>query len=167
VAGSDPSRGLWRLVALGAAAVSVAAIALFMLASSRHQDAHQRMAQGPQNQLRRLYTAVRIYHTDHGALPPSGGPAPPLGACCGGPEQRCVPVAALWQSEPWASLGFAIDFPQRDSFEVLVEGARVTVRATGDLDCDGARHTFEITGELGPDGALPGHPPMFAQDEAE
>ena len=102
---------------------------------------------GPQAQLRKLYMAVKVHHQDHGKLPASSAPTPPLDTCCGGPEGQCVPVPALWQGEPWASLGFAIDFPQRDSFQILVEGPRVTLRAIGDLDCDGQPHTFEIVAD--------------------
>lgn len=88
-----------------------------------------------------------------GTLPPTIPLTPPAGTCCKQPKGQCSPDLGRWDHEGWKALGFEPRGPHRYSYEVVVEGQTVTVRAVGDLDCDGELSTYEAVGTV-KDGTL-------------
>lgn len=86
-----------------------------------------------------------------GALPPSAPVTPPAGTCCKQPDGKCPTSLGDWSHEGWKALNFEPASPHRYSYEVVVEGKTVTVRAIGDLDCDGTYSTFERVGKVSGD----------------
>jgi precorrin-6B methylase 2 len=51
--------------------------------------------------------------------------------------------------------------------ELLPAGARIVLRAVGDMDCDGAQTTFERSGVVTADGRLEMAPPVEAIEPIE
>ncbi|MCA9707289.1 MAG: hypothetical protein KDK70_15660 [Myxococcales bacterium] len=88
-----------------------------------------------------------------GTLPKSAPLTPPAGTCCKQPDGKCPPDLGDWSHETWKALQFQPADPHRYSYEVVVEGQQITVRAVGDLDCDGETSTYESVGTV-VDGAL-------------
>lgn len=60
----------------------------------------------------------------------------PSGSPCGQPRDRFMPVASVWQSEPWATLNFSVDDPFYYQYRVTRDANGFLVEARGDLDCD-------------------------------
>lgn len=73
---------------------------------------------------------------------------PPAGTCCKQPGGTCKPNMGDWQHETWKALMFKPSEPHRYSYEVVVDGSTVIVRAVGDLDCDGELSTYEARGTV-------------------
>jgi hypothetical protein len=100
--------------------------------------------------LKRLATSARAFAEERASGFPriSGGPTPPLGACCKGDKGRCAPDPSLWSQPPWSDLDFSIEDPHYFSYEykAATDGTSFTARAYGDLDCDGTYSTFSMTG---------------------
>lgn len=113
-----------------------------------------------------LHAGLSAYAAEKKRLPPSGGPTPPLGACCQGGDQ-CAPNASLWKGEPWSAIGFVVAESHYYSYEVETKGNAFTVRALGDLDCDGVYSTFEMAGRVLPDGTVEGADKFFRDQELE
>ena len=100
--------------------------------------------------VRSLFMRARDAAQETGEFPAGKtGPVPAAGSCCKGPEGQCAPDPALWEAEPWSTLGFVQDMPHRYSVEYEVDASgTLTVRAIGDLDCDGTFSTFSMTGTV-------------------
>jgi hypothetical protein len=84
-----------------------------------------------------------------GTLPPSVGPTPLMGTCCG---EACQVGADDWKDPTWVALDFVMPPPLFYSYEFeagLTEDGRLrfTAIAHGDLDCDGKYSRFSVQGE--------------------
>ena len=80
---------------------------------------------------------------------PSSIPAtPPPGSCCKLPEGLCPKDMGAWEDPGWKGLGFQPRDAHRYSYQVDVEGSKVSVTASADLDCDGTLSTFTYEGTL-------------------
>jgi hypothetical protein len=68
-------------------------------------------------------------------------------------------------------LGVAVTTPSRFQYQLESmgrgAGARIVLRAVGDMDCDGAQTTFERSGVVTADGRLEMAPPVEAIEPIE
>jgi hypothetical protein len=78
------------------------------------------------------------------------GPTPATW-CCEGPEHKCQPDPAQWQTGVWKELEFQMDEPHlfRYSYE-STDGKTFTAMAIGDLDCDKNESTYKAVGVTEP-----------------
>src|SRR5262245_891936 len=130
-----------------------------------------------------IYDAsVAYYVADHADMshkqlpkqfPPSSGDTPGPSPCCGQPGDRCDPAkfAEAFGRETWKALHFA---PKETFYhwyryesEGSGKGARFTVRAFGDQDCDGSFATFWRSGHVDENGNVVSDGPVQAQNEEE
>lgn len=72
-------------------------------------------------------------------------PAP--GSCCKKDKGQCEPTDGAWEDDAWKALSFNPG-AHRYSYQVDVDGSKVTVTATADLDCDGTVSTFSLEGNV-------------------
>jgi prepilin-type N-terminal cleavage/methylation domain-containing protein len=106
-------------------------------------------------------------------FPPSTGDTPSVSPCCGQPGDRCDPAkfADAWNKETWRALNFSIKEPfyhwYRYESEGTGKGAKFTVRAFGDLDCDGTYSSFSRSGHIDENGNVVSDGPTEAQNEME
>lgn len=77
----------------------------------------------------------------------------PAGSACALPGKRYPGDAAVWQGEPWRSLGFAMAVPHHYQYRVVRDDQGFVVEARGDLDCDG--RTTVVRRHVMPDGVGP------------
>ena len=96
-------------------------------------------------------------------LPASTPLTPELPVCAvGATEQSSGPQA--WTAPGWRALGVAVTTPSRFQYQLESAGrgvgARVVLRAVGDMNCDGSQSTFERSGVVGTDGRLEMAPPV-------
>lgn len=86
---------------------------------------------------------------------PSAGPTPAHIPCGRKPHAADV---QLWQSPGWKELGFSIGEKFRYQYQIISSGtgpgARFTIRAHADLDCDGVYSTYERSGTIDAKGKL-------------
>lgn len=92
-------------------------------------------------------------------FPPSVGPTPPPGTCCGSlggmdmdGNDMCDVNPDAWANETWAALKFRITDQHYFTYEFKSNGktgteAAFEAVAYGDLDCDGVRSTFMRSGK--------------------
>ncbi len=102
--------------------------------------------------MRSMVDLVRMYHAEHGELPPSAPltPANPL-ACCGG----CEPDPEAWSGEGWQALGFEMLMDHRFSYGYeRVDDDAFTIRAGGAPGCEGEIHHRGMTGTVSGDEIL-------------
>ena len=135
--------------------------------------------------VRRMYESGRAYlleeSSSRGVIVPLERQFPesqaltPAASCCASTGDKCVPVAADWQTPTWQALRFAMEDPHyyRYQFESTGSaspgvGSRFTARALGDLDCDGTFSTFEMVG-VWDDSArdVQGSASLFRMDDVE
>jgi hypothetical protein len=111
--------------------------------------------------LKWIETRLVAHHAETGEL--RAIPRRPLGAP--GPEKVPWTEADL---EPWEPLGFEPE-PTYYAYEValLDGGARVVLRALGDLDGDDTWSTFERTLELRDGQLVPGDDGLYIENEIE
>ena len=130
--------------AIGIAAASVLALA----ACSSELDEYRRKGKMSEYKLglNRLAKGVKRYYFEQGKLPPmNGGPTPPPGSCCAGPQHKCAVDADLWLQPPWSDLEFGEPHPHYYSYQYeLVAPDRAVLRAHGDLDCDTDISVYEV-----------------------
>jgi hypothetical protein len=67
----------------------------------------------------------------------------PAGSACAQPKQRFAADPALWQAEPWKTLGFSVDTFSHYQVRVTRNAQGFLVEARGDLDCDGQMSHFQ------------------------
>ena len=113
------------------------------------------------------YTETRVNpdgNTSTCQMPPSAGPVPSAGTCCGSfggadtdGDDRCDGDEAEWDAA-FGALGVPYPGPHYFTYELVPEpnspSPAMRLRATGDLDCDGVRSTFEryVVGQPTPGG---------------
>lgn len=96
------------------------------------------LAAEPRRQLERIYGLIAAYATENGRLPTSS-PATPSETACGRP--------APWPEAPaggFGEIGLQLSDPTYYSYELLVSGDEIVLRARGDIDCNGRFSRFEL-----------------------
>lgn len=120
-----------------------------------------KMAEASAN-VRRIADAAAAYAAERAgkqkakfAFPKSTGWTPAK-ACCGQPNNTCMPDAAAWKGATWNALGFTVDEPSRFQYRVESQGAgakaKLFVWAKGDVDCDGSEEQVGRMVSLDPQG---------------
>jgi|GEM_PF-2454205 len=135
--------------------------------------------------LRRAFTAsVSYYHEQRadrtGAILPQQFPksveTPPhdvwhASVCANGESKKFVPDENTWKHSTWQALNFSVDDPFFYKYTYESEGtgtgARFTIRATGDLNCDGVYSTFERIGFIDDEGNVGGGAGLYWDKELE
>lgn len=84
----------------------------------------------------------------NGETPASIPVTPPPGSCCKQDKGVCPIDDGSWSDPAWKALGFSPTAPHRYSFGVDVDGSKVSVTATADLDCDGTLSTYTYEGTI-------------------
>lgn len=91
------------------------------------------------------------------AFPPSGTYAGKK--CCEYPDQRCPANPEEWSGSPWKELNFQLEDSHYFRYEFNSEGsgpgAKATIAAYGDLDCDGIESTFTMEVAADPEAGNP------------
>ncbi len=152
-----PVRKLMGASELPPAAVSFAAIGFAAgLALPFTQNKRKAKTAEATVLVKKLHGGALAYYAEHHGFPPSVGPTPPLGSCCGQPKNRCAPDAKLWEDPSWKALGFALEDPHYYSYRFTSDGDQFSVGAYGDLNCDGVYSTFEMSGKFMSDGTIGG-----------
>jgi len=103
-------------------------------------------------------------------LPASTPLTPELSVCAVGATEQTSGTEA-WNAPGWRALGVAVTTPSRFQYQLESmgrgAGARIVLRAVGDMDCDGAQTTFERSGVVTADGRLEMAPPVEAIEPIE
>ncbi len=126
--------------------------------------------------VKKIYDGARSYWMDPNTPAGSMVPTPPqfpasatgftpTSGCCaidGGGNEKCTPIAAMWDStsadgDTWTALHFSVDDPHYYVYNYVsakgVAGAvdgthNFTALAQGNLDCDGVFSTFSMFGTV-------------------
>jgi hypothetical protein len=85
----------------------------------------------------------------------------PAGSACAQPNKKFPANAAVWQGEPWATIGFSVTEPHYYQYRLRRDAGGFAVEARGDLDCDGKFSHFQRA--VQPDGAGP----LVTEDDLE
>lgn len=115
--------------------------------------------------IKRIYDGARTYYLERHKMPPAIALTPAAGACCGQPDDKCVPDDKQWAE--WKAIGFLMDEPYRYSYQLDADATGFTARAIGDLDCDGTYSTFEMAATIAADGSLEGAAGVYKNHELE
>jgi len=103
-------------------------------------------------------------------LPPSTALTPELPVCAVGASEQASSSDA-WSAPGWRALGVAITTPSRFQYQLESSGrgagARVVLRAVGDMNCDGAQTVFERSGVVNAAGQLEMAPQVDEVEPAE
>lgn len=170
------SGGLAIVTLAGLGTLSAIAVPAYLRYIGRARSADARAA------VERIFDAALAWHgTECGKLGkactrkfawPASTPRMPSASAC--PEGRPTPQG-LTPSErahpTWKALN--VDLDLRSHYQLVFEsegkgvGARFSVRAVGDVDCDGVFSTFERSGTLNPDGSVDAGYGMIETDELE
>jgi hypothetical protein len=91
--------------------------------------------------------------------------------CKNGRSNRYQPEMDTWDAASWQALNFAIDDPFYYKYTYISNGtgagAKFTVRAIGDLDCDGVFSTFERIGTIDAENNIRGGAGVFTNQPLE
>ena len=123
----------------------------------------------------------RIGETIPAQFPGTGvvfGPAPRENACCGQPQDKCVPASTpgsgyegAWDNAPWIQLGFSISRAHYYWYDYEPAGfgtdAAFTARAIGDLNCNQVPAVFERVGGVDQNMNVIGGGGIFSVAELE
>ncbi|MBA3503883.1 MAG: prepilin-type N-terminal cleavage/methylation domain-containing protein [Deltaproteobacteria bacterium] len=142
------------------AAVAIPAFMDYMKKSKKTEAALQLNKIG--KNAKTMYIERQTYAT--GTNPTSPLPAKPGGGgCCGGPNNKCVPVPASFASDTsgWAQLDFQIDEPSLFVYSYLGTATTFAATAVGDLDCDNTEITYTMNGT-----AVSGNPAVALTEPA-
>ena len=97
---------------------------------------------------RMIIDLLRARFASEGIQPVSIPVTPAAGSCCKLTDGVCPADGAEWEAPAWKELGFRPSGTLRYSYQVDVEGEKVTVTASADLDCDGTLSTYAYEGKL-------------------
>ena len=95
--------------------------------------------------LERAATAATALVRRNGALPRGDIFATPAIACCARVGHKC---RGGYGGTIWESLGFDAEFTSYFQLAYQSDGAKLAIKAVGDLDCDGTTITYTLEGSV-------------------
>ncbi|MEO8846320.1 MAG: hypothetical protein ABI591_26880 [Kofleriaceae bacterium] len=113
--------------------------------------------------LNRLGKRLKAYYIENATFPAGDAPLLPAKACCGQPQNKCVPDPTAFESDKvWSALDFVLDEPTLYQYSYHSDGKTAVVDAIGDLDCDGSAATYTLKASAdggNPSFVIDGPPP--------
>ncbi len=143
------------------AAVAIPAFMDYMKKSKKTEAALQLNKIG--KNAKTMYIERQTYTTGTAPVSPTPG-RPASGGCCGGPNNKCIPVPATFAGDTsgWAQLDFQIDEPSLFIYSYTSPTpSTFTATAIGDLDCDNTEITYTMNGT-----AVSGNPAVSLTEPA-
>ncbi len=103
--------------------------------------------------LNKMAKNLKVFHATNGAFPKGRVGPSPVGACCEGPRGKCDDPKA-WDAPLWQEIDMRLDEPHMFQYAYTSDGAKVVIKAIGDLDCDGVPVEYVLEALVNPDGSV-------------